>query len=179
MQRSRPRWQHVGTTHFVTLRLVDALPAAAKVRLADPRYRNTYETFSLIERHLDSGRGACLFRNPANADVVISAMRHFDGQRYHLGSFVIMPNHVHAVLQPLRPHTTATVVEDWKSYTAQILRLRLHLVGKLWHPETFERLICDEDELQRYHHYIRANPSVAGLKAGSFMIGHGATDVTV
>jgi REP element-mobilizing transposase RayT len=178
-QRSQPRWQQVGTTHFITLWLADALPAAAKVRLSEPRYRNTYETFLLIERHLDAGKGACLFRHPANAEIVVSAMRHFDGQRYYLGGFVIMPNHVHAILQPLRPHTLATVVDDWKSHTAQILRLKLHLAGKLWHLETFERRVCDETEHLRYHDYIRANPAVAGLKAGSFTVGQGAVEVTV
>jgi type I restriction enzyme R subunit len=179
VQRSRPHWKHVGTTHFVTLQLADAVPAAAKARLADPRYRNTYETFLLIEHHLDTCRGACLFRNPANAEVVISAMRHFDGQRYHLGGFVIMPNHVHAILQPLRPQTTTAIVEDWKTYTAHILRLKLHLAGRLWHSETFERLICEEAELQRYHHYMKANPTAAGLKPGSFVVGQGAIDVSV
>jgi REP element-mobilizing transposase RayT len=179
LQHHRPRWQQVGATHFVTFRLVDALSPAAKGRLADPRYRNTYETFLLSERHLDSGKGACLFRNPANAEVVISAMRHFDGVRYHLGGFVVMPNHVHAILQPLRPYTTAAIVEDWKSYTAHILRLKLHLAGKLWHAETFERLVCDDEELQKYHHYINTNPAAAGLKPGSFSIGRGAIDVSV
>jgi len=40
----------------------------------------------------------CLLRDPENAKIVEDALRHFDGERCELASFVVMPNHVHAII---------------------------------------------------------------------------------
>jgi hypothetical protein len=32
-----------------------------------------------------------------------SSLRYFNGVRYELGEFVVMPNHVHAIVAPIAP----------------------------------------------------------------------------
>lgn len=41
---------------------------------------------------------ACLLRQPVLAKIVADSLRHFDGDRYCLGDFVVMPNHVHLLV---------------------------------------------------------------------------------
>jgi type I restriction enzyme R subunit len=50
-----------------------------------------------IDRYLDEGMGSCLLRQPQHARIVSDAFHFFDGQRYELWSYVVMPNHVHVV----------------------------------------------------------------------------------
>ena len=47
------------------------------------------------EEALDAGHGSCLLRQPRNARIVIDNWLHFDGQRYLIIAFVVMPNHDH------------------------------------------------------------------------------------
>src|SRR6266550_62103 len=51
--------------------------------------------------------------------IVAEALRHFDSQRYHLDAFVVMPNHVHALVQPLPGHSLKEILRSWKSYSAR------------------------------------------------------------
>ena len=44
---------------------------------------------------MDSCHGTCPLKSRDCAEIVADALRHFDGDRYLLGDFVIMPNHVH------------------------------------------------------------------------------------
>ena len=45
-----------------------------------------------------------MLKDPANAKIVADALRHFDGERYEMASFVVMPNHVHVLFRPLGDH---------------------------------------------------------------------------
>ncbi|MGC4015912.1 MAG: hypothetical protein QM755_15515 [Luteolibacter sp.] len=49
---------------------------------------------------LDECAGCCCLRDPACSAVVEQALRHFDGERYLLGEYVVMPNHVHVLMAP-------------------------------------------------------------------------------
>jgi len=44
---------------------------------------------------LDSCHGRCLLKRPELATIVADSLLHFDGQRYRIGDFIVMPNHVH------------------------------------------------------------------------------------
>jgi type I restriction enzyme R subunit len=64
-----------------------------------------------IDEWLDQGSGSCVLKDPATAQIVADALRHFDGKRYELASFVIMPNHVHLLFRPLGGHTLPEIME--------------------------------------------------------------------
>ena len=110
-RRNLPHWQQGEVWVFVTWRLGDSLP---KVKLdqwkeereiwlsrhPEPWDKKTeaeyHDRFSQqIDEWLDQGSGSCVLKEPANANIVAEALRHFDGERYVIASFVVMPNHVH------------------------------------------------------------------------------------
>ena len=47
---------------------------------------------------LDAGMGTCWLRQPEVAQIIEDALLHFDGIRYRLIAWTIMPNHVHALI---------------------------------------------------------------------------------
>ncbi len=61
--------------------------------------REFHETFSrqYLEA-LGKGYGACVLRQKELSQIVAKSLLHFDGVRYHLGDFVVMPNHVHLMV---------------------------------------------------------------------------------
>ncbi len=56
-----------------------------------------------IEHWLDAGMGCCALRHPKLAEQMSDSLQHFDGQRYQLIAWCIMPNHVHVLLETLAP----------------------------------------------------------------------------
>ena len=55
--------------------------------------KNFHQTFSWqYMEYLDKGLGACVLKQPRLAKIVADSLLHFNGNRYHIGDFVIMPN---------------------------------------------------------------------------------------
>jgi putative transposase len=61
--------------------------------------------------------GCCALRHPAVAGVVQETLLHFDGERYRLLAWCIMPNHVHVLMDPQA--ALGKIVQSWKSYTGR------------------------------------------------------------
>ena len=86
--------------------------------------------FEPREEWLDRGHGVCLLRDPRAARVVADSLGHFHLERYLLDSFVIMPNHVHALVKPLPGHSLTDILQAWKSYSAHELNRMLDRDGE-------------------------------------------------
>jgi putative transposase len=130
-----PHWQQKGAVYFVTFRLADSLPAAFLKNWDQERARwlrqnpepwsvekeTEYHTrFSgAIERALDAGHGSCLLRRADCRSVVSDALGHFAGERYLQLSFVVMPNHIHALFILNREWLSEKAVRSWKSFPAR------------------------------------------------------------
>src|SRR6266571_6630773 len=71
-----------------------------------------------VEEYLDRGSGTCFMRDPAVAGLVADAIRYFDGKRYRLLSWCVMPNHVHVDLRLFPGQKLARTMHSLKSYTA-------------------------------------------------------------
>jgi REP element-mobilizing transposase RayT len=160
---------------FVTFRLADSLPQEVLFQLNAERTEclrrllaatnsPTPEMEEIInrdhlrrvERFLDRGVGACWLRRPDLAELMSNALRHFDGQRYRLSAWVVMPNHVHAVLWPMPNHLLGDILKSWKGYTAHEFNQRLQQTGQtFWQPESFDHWI----------RYVVHNPVTARLCA--------------
>jgi putative transposase len=118
---------------------------------------------------LDQCHGACLLRESAARDVAASALRFFHGQRVWLGDFVLMPNHVHLLVQPF----PGVKLEEWLYSVKRYSGARLGAAKEqVWQEESFDRVIRDTLELRRVRDYIAKNP--AKLKAGTFTLEHAA-----
>jgi REP element-mobilizing transposase RayT len=122
---------------------------------------------------LDAGMGECWLRRPEISAAVEEALRHFDGERYVLGHYVVMPNHVHAVVRPVQGHLLKEILHSWKSFTAHKLNEILGRKGQLRQDESFDCIVRNEAQLEKIAFYIRENPQKAGLKAGEFRLGTG------
>lgn len=107
--------------------------------------------------------GSCLLADPAMADLVEGALRHFHGQRYHLLAWCVMPNHVHVVFQPLGDHSPSDILHSWKSFTAHRINRILGRRGAVWERESFDHLVRSIEHLEKFIAYVEANPVEAGL----------------
>ncbi len=187
--RNLPHWRQEGATYFITFRLGDSVPATIlrqwQEELAqwlrfhpepwDAKTKHEYQRRFQDdrERWLDEGHGECLLKNPEVSAVVADALRHFDHERYLLDRWVIMPNHVHALVQPLPEHSLGDILHSWKSFSAKQINRLLRRDGGLWQDETFDRIVRDFDELGRWRDYISRNPEKAGLAEGRYVLGPG------
>ena len=156
-RRNLPHWQQGEAWVFVTWRLGDSLP---KVKLdqwkeeraiwlshhPEPWDRKTeaeyHDRFSRqIDEWLDQGSGSCVLKEPANANIVARALRHFDGERYAIAAFVVMPNHVHVLFRLLGDHALAVVAETGRNRLDQPVRQQFgtYDVLRVYHSGTPER----------------------------------------
>ena len=115
-----------------------------------------------IEKYIDSGKGACYLRDERIARLVQDALKYFDGHRYRLIAWCIMPNHVHVLIE-MMGESLSKIVHSWKSYTAHQANKLLGRNGVFWGPDYFDRYIRDEKHLNATVEYILRNPVMAGL----------------
>jgi CheY-like chemotaxis protein len=180
-----PHIKREGAVYFVTFRLADSLPATEVVQLkhereailahalAHKRPLTWHEEQQLlawysekVERLLDAGHGACWLRRPDVADLVAGAVKFFAGQRYDLRAWVVMPNHVHAVVWPRPGHTLGRILHSWKSYTANEANRPLARPGQpFWQKESYDDWTREDAERARLVAYVEDNPVKAGLCA--------------
>ena len=156
-RRNLPHWQQGECWVFVTWRLGDSLPKAKLdqwkeeraiwlSRHPEPWDRKTeaeyHDRFSRqIDEWLDQGSGSCVLKEPANATIVAEALRHFDGERYAIAAFVVMPNHVHVLFRLLGDHALAVVAETGRNRLDQPVRQQFgtYDVLQVYHSGTPER----------------------------------------
>ena len=165
---SNDRIQHV------TFHLVDSLPKetverlVAEIQQVDPDRRDI-EMRSGLEALVDAGHGVCWLRRADCARIVQDALLHFDGERYRMIAWVVMPNHVHALFQTLDGWSMNTVVGSWKTFTAnaigRIVRQSGEPAPSIWHPEFWDRFIRNDHHFASALAYIHNNPVKAGLVA--------------
>ena len=155
---------------FVTFRLSDSMPQPIltkwRAELAveanidlDAALRRRVETY------LDQGYGQCYLRHSAVAQLVQNSLLFFDGERYKLSAWVVMPNHVHALLTPLVGHQLSQILHSLKSYTVIKANKILSTGGRFWQPESFDRYIRDSKHFASVVRYVENNPVNARLCA--------------
>jgi REP element-mobilizing transposase RayT len=177
----------------VTVHLADSLPksALAEIEEALPRVpdaERTSERRRRLEAWIDAGHGSCLLRCPEVAETVQKTLQHFDSVRYHLHAWVVMPNHVHVLFEPVDGWALNKIVASWKKFTARRIRqftdrnakgnanLPIGLKqktadpeiggpvpGPVWHREFWDRFIRNERHYWQTVEYIHHNPVAAGL----------------
>lgn len=115
-----------------------------------------------LETYLDRGLGECWLRQPAIAKLTEDALRFFDGQRYALGAWVIMPNHVH-LLVDVWDTPLAELIKSWKCFPAREGNKLLGRTGEFWEREYLDPVIKDEEHRQTAVRYTENNPTKAKL----------------
>jgi REP element-mobilizing transposase RayT len=173
-RRNLPHWNQETVTYFVTFHLADSLPATKlaafkeeknrwlavnRPPLSEAQLKEYHQTFSQrIQRWLDVGHGSCVLARPDVLRLVDGVLKFFSGERYLLGEHVVMPNHVHALVQPLADYSLPQILHSWKSFSANQINKIAGSRGAVWHQESFDRIVRSPDHLARIQAYIRDNP---------------------
>ena len=175
--RNLPHWAANSTLIFITYRLADSMPAD-KLRAwqaerdewmrlhpepgDEAATSEYYDTFpAKLDEMLDAGYGSCVLGREDCRRIVIENLLHFNGVRYRLHSFVIMPNHVHILMEIERCEDLAKIVHGWKSYTAKKINAVVGGTGSVWQVEYYDRLIRNAEHYTRTLEYIRKNARMA------------------
>ncbi len=175
--------------YFVTFRTADSVPQTKLSAWREEREtwlkyhqepwseheaREYYQRFSArMDAWLDAGMGDCPMREYGASEIVAHALKFFDGNRYDLGEWVMMPNHVHAVCAPLEGYELSEILHSWKSYTSNNINALLGKEGKLWQEESFNQILRSPEHLYNVECYIRRNPEKARIRVhhASFLEG--------
>jgi type I restriction enzyme R subunit len=192
-----PHWYQAGVTYFITFRTDDSCPLelakswyqardewlrahgidpraanwTAKLRrLPEDQQRQFDMTFPRqFMEYLDRGHGDCVLRRPELAQIVSESLRYFDGNRYHLGDFVVMPNHVHVLVCLLGDTEVVQQCYSWKKFTSTQINRVLGRSGRFWHEESFDHLVRTPEQFGYLRAYIADNPTKAGLRSGEYL----------
>jgi putative transposase len=90
--------------------------------------------------------------------------------RITLDAFVVMPNHLHAILHLARQDQDrnprlGNIIQRYKSITTARYSTGIHTLGwppydrRLWQNEFYDHIIRDANDLDRSRRYIAANPA--------------------
>ena len=161
-----PHFDQDGFTQFVTFRLADSVPQLVLDRwhielksgeISDAGVRRR------IEYYLDQNYGEGWLRVPEIANILQETLLKWDGERYRLIAWVIMPNHGHILLSPFEGHRVSDIMHSIKSFTAHFANDLLKRKGRFWAKEYFDRYIRDQRHFANTLAYIENNPVKAKL----------------
>ena len=138
--------------------------------LAKYRYRRRLPHLQKFERTLFvtfCTNGRLVLPEDARGLVVEHCLRE-QGRRIQLSAFVVMPDHVHLLLSPLRddqgwPYPLTDILQCLKSATAHRINSLLFRSGPVWQEESFDHVLRSDESLREKCEYIRQNPVRGGL----------------
>jgi REP element-mobilizing transposase RayT len=171
-----PHCDRPGLVQFITFRLFDSLPASQrgewehllKLDTRSDAPRSGAQSIALreqrikLEEYLDRGLGECFLRDPRIAALTETAMLHHHGRRFQILAWIIMPNHIHALLE-IGQVPLSKIVQNWKSLVAVEGNKLLGRIGRFWQPEYWDRFMRDEEQRHKAIRYIENNPVKANL----------------
>jgi len=185
-RRKLPHWEQQGCTNFITFRLNDSIPrskfedwnqrrmnwlnrinvdpntssADLTDKLNTEQKTEYYQKFTQYYHDLlDSGLGSCLLKKAKNAKILADTLLFFDQNRYRMGDFIIMPNHVHLLITPLEPWSISQLLQSWKRHSAREINKANLQTGTLWRAESYDHIVRNEQQLIRIQKYIKDNPN--------------------
>ena len=195
-EHCRPHWSQAGAIVFITFRTADSIPREVLIRweaekqdwlrrrglTGTTHWAHVLNTLSETDRadfhrefdrcredFLDTCHGRCLLKQPALAEIVASSLMHFDRQRYRMGDFVVMPNHVHLLAAFATADAMKEQCDSWLHFTARQINKDIGEKGKFWQQEPFDHLVRSPEQYEYLRRYIEENPRKACLADGEFL----------
>ncbi|MEZ6059689.1 MAG: transposase [Planctomycetaceae bacterium] len=190
-----PHWTQAGTVVFITWRTEDSMPQSVVRQWLSDRddilrshginpqgdwrarvsalplnhsLRIKWQLINRFDERLDDCHGACLLRRPDVATIVSDSLLKFDGDRYLLTDFCVMPNHIH-LLAAFRTEELATQqIAGWKRFQARQINTLLDLNGAFWKHQSFDHLVRSECQFQHLRRYIANNGIHGHVPADEF-----------
>ena len=180
-----PHWHQGEKIVFVTFRLNDSIPAKRLLALEEYRQlwmgqnRPPYSREKEIEYRrlfyapkeiwLDEGLGSCVLKDPVIADLVQNELLKNNGVTYQLIAYVIMPNHVHALLITSEKTSASSICGYWKGASSLNINRHLGRRGQLWQHETWDTILRSDRHLDHVRRYIYQNHQHGGILYDSLM----------
>lgn len=190
----RPHWSQSGTVVFITFRTQDSIPREVLERwdrekqewlrlreyggahwadivstLTEQEQQDFQKQFQRTrEEFLDTCQGDCVLRRPELSQIVADSLIHFDGKRYRMGDFIIMPNHVHLLAVFASAESLREQVDSRLHFTAVKINQALGQHGKFWQQEPFDHLVRSPEQYEYLRKYIANNPIKANLNPGEY-----------
>ncbi|MBS0263651.1 MAG: transposase [Planctomycetes bacterium] len=196
-ERRLPHWAQAGTACFMTWRTRDSIPAdvlelwlatrdawltqhqidparddwKSRVLALPPHLKAEFRRLvsDRWNEHLDECRGECVLALPELSKIVVESLQHFDGNRYELLDFVVMPNHVHLLAAFPSEPAMLEQCDSWKHFTATQINRRLNRRGRFWQQDGFDHLVRSVEQFEFLRRYIAENPKRARLSPGKFV----------
>jgi REP element-mobilizing transposase RayT len=111
---------------------------------------------------LDRNREQRPLTTSSLAESLLDSVRFYEAeQRWHIMLFLLMPDHLHALVSFAPDESMSSVIGDWKHF-----QTRQH--DAAWQEGFFDHRLRDDErgeQLSEKINYIRQNPVVAGLCA--------------
>ena len=182
--RHLPHWQRSGAIYWITFRLADSIPQSklkywkherdlwlhSNPRPWDPETEKQYQIlFGERQEHwLDAGYGSCALRKPDCRKAVWDGLMRFHNARLQIHHGVIMPNHVHLLLEPLNGESLSKLLKGIKGASARVCNQILNRKGTFWMEDSYDRIVRNREEYAHYVRYINGNPVRAKLRDGEY-----------
>ena len=191
----RPHWSQAGAIVFVIFRTKDSIPkevverwhhekirwlkqrgvpftgnftdAISKLPIEDAAsFRKTFNRQR--ETQLDQCHGSSVLRDPKLAKIVADSLLHFNGDRYAMGDFIVMPNHVPLLAAFMSQEGMRKQFDSWLHWTATQINRAIGSSGNFWQEEPFDHLVRSNEQYDYLRKYIRDNSAKANLNEGEF-----------
>ncbi len=185
--RNLPHWTKSGSIYWITFRLADSL-SQEKIN----QWKEEYEIWSKhnpkpwngkqweeynkkfgnkFENWLDSGYGSCILSQPEIREKIKECIMKFDNERLKVHAVVIMPNHVHLLIEPFPGYSLSEILKGIKGASAREINKILGKTGnKIWMEESYDHIVRSEKEYYYLIQYIMNNPIKANLEKDKYWL---------
>ena len=196
-EKHLPHWRQDGVVYFITSRLADSMPqeklhqwqtgrrawlrthgseSPEQIRsLSDEEQHEFHRLFTALwHQWLDAGLGECVLRKPDTRKVLIDALAENHDRTYSLDAWVVMPNHIHALIALEQGSSLGAILKQLKGGSARAINRMLGREGSLWQAEPYDHIVRSAAQFQHYRRYIAQNPVLARLRADDYSVGLGS-----
>jgi REP element-mobilizing transposase RayT len=155
-----PHFDAPGVVQHIVLNTLHALKADQLVSLTKFEGAEKQKQF---DRALDASDTGHVFKNPHCAAALERQLLFFDGARYDLLGWCIMPNHAHIVCCCLNGTQLGQIVRSWKVFATASINRILRTSGPVFAKDYYDRFMRDGAQTERAIAYVENNPVAAGL----------------
>ncbi|MFZ1005986.1 MAG: transposase [Candidatus Sulfotelmatobacter sp.] len=141
-----------------------------------PTLDRKYEYRRMLPHYQKAGRAVFITFCRANRiafipeaqDAILLHCLHDHHKRYGLHAAVVMPDHVHMLLTPLRdengwPYSLPTILKVLKGTSARSINKLSNSTGPVWQEESFDHVLRSQESREEKLEYIRQNSVRRGL----------------
>ena len=138
----------------------------------DDKLKNELRQFKNRRWHgyLDECYGACVLRHPQARSFVEDSLLHFEGKRYELERFIVMPNHVHLMIQTRPGFQLRKQLTQIMRFSGRKVNSHLKRCGDCWQSEPFDHVVRSAAQFEYLQRYIADNPKKASLSPDEYTL---------